>query len=75
MACCPTDDLLPHPPHHQVCLAMQYVHRQGILHRDLKGSNIFLTGEGIIKLGDFGISKVPPPLTPSCPAGVCAAFL
>ena len=29
-----------------------------VLHRDLKTQNIFLARGGIIKLGDFGISKV-----------------
>lgn len=43
----------------QLCLALQYIHSEKVLHRDLKTSNIFLTGGGSeIKLGDFGISRV-----------------
>ena len=38
---------------------------QGIIHRDLKGNNIFCCKGGILKLGDFGISKV---LTPQARA-------
>ena len=31
---------------------------QGIIHRDLKSNNIFCCANGIVKLGDFGISKL-----------------
>ncbi|CAK9077087.1 unnamed protein product [Durusdinium trenchii] len=42
----------------QCCLALHYVHRRHVLHRDLKSQNIFMTLAGAVKLGDFGIAKV-----------------
>jgi len=41
----------------QTSLAVQYMHGRRVLHRDLKSQNIFLTSQGIVKLGDFGIAK------------------
>ncbi len=41
----------------QVCLAIRHVHRQKIIHRDIKAQNIFLTREGRVRLGDFGIAR------------------
>lgn len=38
--------------------AIRYMHAKNVLHRDLKTANIFLTKEGIVKIGDFGISKL-----------------
>ena len=37
---------------------MKHVHDRKILHRDIKCQNVFLTKQGIIKLGDFGIARV-----------------
>ena len=42
----------------QICLAIMHLHDKKILHRDLKTQNVFLTQDGIVKLGDFGISTV-----------------
>ncbi|CAJ0567853.1 unnamed protein product, partial [Mesorhabditis spiculigera] len=42
----------------QICSAVAYLHENNVLHRDLKTANIFLTQEGDVKIGDFGISKL-----------------
>lgn len=38
--------------------ALQYLHNRGIIHRDLKPSNIMFTEDDIVKVTDFGISKL-----------------
>src|SRR5919205_3289643 len=41
----------------KVCEAIDYVHRNGVLHRDIKSNNIKVASDGKVKLLDFGIAK------------------
>lgn len=43
----------------QVLRALEHAHQKGIVHRDIKPQNIMLLKNGIIKVMDFGIAKLP----------------
>ncbi|XWS54017.1 hypothetical protein CRYUN_Cryun10bG0051800 [Craigia yunnanensis] len=41
----------------QLLLGLEYLHKNRIVHRDIKGANILVDNKGCIKLADFGASK------------------
>jgi novel protein kinase C epsilon type len=42
----------------EITLAVQFLHRHGILHRDLKLENVLVGSDGHCKIADFGLSKL-----------------
>jgi len=42
----------------QICLGLDYAHRNGVLHRDIKPANILVLGDGTVKIVDFGLAAI-----------------
>jgi serine/threonine-protein kinase len=41
----------------QIANAVEHAHKQGVIHRDLRPANVFVTERGLLKVGDFGTSR------------------
>ena len=41
----------------QLLNGLFYIHKNHILHRDMKTANILMTKEGVLKLADFGLAR------------------
>ena len=41
----------------QICNAVDHAQQQGIIHRDLRPGNVLVTGQGLLKVADFGTSR------------------
>lgn len=40
-----------------IILALEYLHKLGVVYRDLKPENILMSEDGYVKLTDFGLAK------------------
>jgi len=41
----------------QACRGLDYAHRHGVVHRDVKPGNLLVSESGVVKLADFGIAR------------------
>lgn len=42
----------------QLASALNYAHKRGVVHQDIKPDNVFITHDGSVKIGDFGLAQI-----------------
>ncbi len=42
----------------QLASGISFAHKRGVVHQDIKADNIFITNEGDLKIGDFGLARL-----------------
>lgn len=55
-ACGPLPEKIVAEVAESILSALEYLHHQGITHRDLKAANVLVDANGRVKLGDFGVA-------------------
>ena len=58
-----------------IARALEAAHGAGIIHRDIKPGNIFLTSQGAVKVFDFGLAKIIPRAATSAETATIVTFV
>ena len=54
----------------QAARGLQFAHQHGMVHRDVKPANLLLSDEGVVKVADLGLVKIPDLMDPDSDVGV-----